>query len=330
MRVWRKKIAERSRQRFSLIPTLECLFPKPTPQGYPYPRPPNSFVWHAGTVHTISDSSWRGVAAAGDLPVSCPRARAALAHLASVGAAPVLGIGSNAAPCQLARKFPPSDPAHADAAIVLVRALVQDHDVVYAPLLSSYGSATATLAHAPGTSVEVYVTFLTPTLLARMHETEAAYDLVRLPAGVVRVGASVEDPHPHTGVPQLGLAPDDDSDAPLAYVHQRGAVLLPWPGQGERVGGAEADTHTHIALAEVRALARTLPALPQPAVQAHIAMVLDGAPPADVAAWAVANVADDDARRARVEALGTRAAPLATPGAAHVARLGCVFGRSVD
>lgn len=289
--------------------------------GYPYPRPASSFVWHAGAVHTIPDAAWRGVSAAGDLPVACDRAKAALRRVAEAGAAPVLAIGSNAGPAQITRKYDKEiNPAFADAAIPVIRAMLLDHDVTYAALISSYGSATATLTHTPGTAVEIYITYLTADLLERMHETEAAYDLVTLPPSSVVVGASADAPAPHPSVPQLGAAA---ADAPLAYVHQKGAVLLPCPRRGPAVD-------TPIALAEIRAINRSLPALTQHDAQALIAALLDGAPPDDVAAWARANVADDDARRARVAALGARAQPLRTPGAEHVARLGCVFGRSVD
>ena len=52
----------------------------------------------------------------------------------------VLGIGSNGSPEQLARKFPPSK--FPQAVIPAVRCALQDFDVVYAPLIASYGSCT--------------------------------------------------------------------------------------------------------------------------------------------------------------------------------------------
>ena len=53
---------------------------------------------------------------------------------------PVLGIGSNGSPEQLRRKFPPMD--YSDVIIPTVRCALKDFDVVYAPLISSYGSVT--------------------------------------------------------------------------------------------------------------------------------------------------------------------------------------------
>lgn len=62
---------------------------------------------------------------------------------------PVLGIGSNGSPEQLARKFPVSK--FPQAVIPTVRCALHDFDVVYAPLISSYGSCTGIIPapHAP-------------------------------------------------------------------------------------------------------------------------------------------------------------------------------------
>jgi hypothetical protein len=62
----------------------------------------------------------------------------------------------------------------------VIQCVLRGFDVVYAPLISSYGSATATLEASPGTEVSLFVTYLTPPLQQRMHETEGAYNLVRL------------------------------------------------------------------------------------------------------------------------------------------------------
>jgi hypothetical protein len=64
--------------------------------------------------------------------------------------------------------------------------------VVFAPLISSYGSATATLEHSPGTDVALFVTYLTPALQQRMHETEGAYNLVRLEGIMLLEGLSLQ------------------------------------------------------------------------------------------------------------------------------------------
>lgn len=54
---------------------------------------------------------------------------------------PVLAVGSNAAPVQLARKFPKM--MFPDGVVIpVLRCVLPDFDVVYAPLISSYGSCT--------------------------------------------------------------------------------------------------------------------------------------------------------------------------------------------
>lgn len=60
---------------------------------------------------------------------------------------PVLAVGSNAAPAQLARKFP-ADLFPDGVVIPVLRCVLPDFDVVYAPLISSYGSCTGTAEHA--------------------------------------------------------------------------------------------------------------------------------------------------------------------------------------
>ena len=54
---------------------------------------------------------------------------------------PVLAVGSNAAPAQLARKFP-AELFPDGVVIPVLRCVLPDFDVVYAPLISSYGSCT--------------------------------------------------------------------------------------------------------------------------------------------------------------------------------------------
>src|SRR5690606_19462991 len=118
--------------------------------GYPYERPRWSFrCWpHHDHVAPV------GVLRRGELD----------------GRAAVLAIGSNAAPDQLRRKF---GSHHSGAQpIVVLRAGLRDHDVVFAAMVASYGSVPATLLEAPGTTCHVHVTFLDPAQLEHMHETE--------------------------------------------------------------------------------------------------------------------------------------------------------------
>jgi len=83
---------------------------------------------------------------------------------------PVIAHGSNRAPEQLQRKF--ADLPAAETQIPVTRAWLADHDVVYSAHVTQYGSIAANLRSAPGTRVEIYITWLNPTQLSLMHATE--------------------------------------------------------------------------------------------------------------------------------------------------------------
>lgn len=146
--------------------------------GYPYPAPPHSYLFVNGVAHEIveagRDPVRDGLLREGDAVVPV----AELLHRLDIAGAdrlddrvPVIAHGSNASPEQLARKF-----AHVaeDVVIPVIKAWLDDHDVVYATHLTRYGSIPATLERSPGTAVELAITFLTAPQLALMHDTEIA------------------------------------------------------------------------------------------------------------------------------------------------------------
>ena len=212
------------------------------------------------------------------------------------------------------------------------------------------------------------MTFLSPDLLQRMHETEACYDLQRLECpGEGRSGEN------GTKKLLLSLGTCADSAAAgrepaaflrsaLCYTHQAGSLLLPQEhvsAARELHGGEEggrgrekekgetttttATTTTLVALAEVRALNRRLPSLPQRGAQAAVAAALadrghggknlaeeeEGV--ARVEAWVARNLTDEEHRQTAVALLVEGAALLfSSPAATRLEQLGSVFGRSVD
>lgn len=96
---------------------------------------------------------------------------------------PVLAIGSNGAPSQLAAKF-----GICPEGIPVTRAVLSGRAVVYSAHFAAYGSLPATLVSAPGARSWVFVTWLTEAQLAAMNASEGIgdrYDLVRLDAGEV-------------------------------------------------------------------------------------------------------------------------------------------------
>eukprot|EP00878_Enallax_costatus_P035153 GHUV01039145.1.p1 GENE.GHUV01039145.1~~GHUV01039145.1.p1 ORF type:complete len:239 (+),score=61.25 GHUV01039145.1:190-906(+) len=184
-------------------------------KGYPYARPSTSFIFCNGHAYTFPNSSWvppshwnGSLQALQQLQVTAAdgstcRLQTVLeregvedsALLSADGKplplTPILAIGSNAGPEQLGRKFP-IDLFPAGVVVPVIQCVLQDFDVVYAPLISSYGSATATLEHSPGTSVAVFITYLTPLLQQRMHETEGAYNLCKLTDVQLLEGVSLQ------------------------------------------------------------------------------------------------------------------------------------------
>jgi len=127
-------------------------------KAYPYPLLDTSYVVHTGGYHTIADGE--------PLPDLD-------------GRTPVLASGSNQSPLRLGTKFVDV----ADETLPVLRSRIEDFDSVYSAHFSSYGSVPSTIQHAPGTAAYLFVTWLSPKQLERMHETEALgrnYDYVRL------------------------------------------------------------------------------------------------------------------------------------------------------
>jgi hypothetical protein len=96
---------------------------------------------------------------------------------------PVLAVGSNGAPSQLASKF-----GICPEGIPVTRAVLSGRAVVYSAHFAAYGSLPATLVRAPGSRAWVFVTWLTAEQLAAMNSSEGIgdrYDFVRLDAGEV-------------------------------------------------------------------------------------------------------------------------------------------------
>jgi hypothetical protein len=94
---------------------------------------------------------------------------------------PVLAIGSNRSPYQLARKYARAGSRH--HRIPVTRAWLADHDIVFATHMSGYGAIPANLMFVPGMRVRLAVTWLDPEELETMNATEIKggnYRYVRL------------------------------------------------------------------------------------------------------------------------------------------------------
>ncbi|MGZ0189391.1 MAG: hypothetical protein ACKVH0_15535 [Alphaproteobacteria bacterium] len=228
--------------------------------GYPYAAPLGDCIWVDGRVEPLGGGGVNTVASALEDAGANPRAKRT----------PVLAIGSNRAPAQLSRKF---DDFPSPCAVVVARAHLQDFDVVYGAGIAGYGAiGGATLAPSPGTTVEVWATWLDDKQLARMHETEG------LSAGVYGL----------LELQQINLRFDSGAEwtTALAYVQRHGSLNL---------GGQPT------ALQEIPALNRNFQALSQRQLQ----LILRDrfAPAASLDRFIQENLENPSIRQARAKAL---------------------------
>ncbi|MGN6587439.1 MAG: hypothetical protein ACTHKT_08220 [Solirubrobacterales bacterium] len=120
--------------------------------SYPYAAPERSYLYRAGAAEELPD----------DL------------HLG--GRAPLLSYGANASPEVLALKL----AALPGEAVPVLRAELEDFDVVYSAHVSPYGAVPATLVESPGTVAPVFVLHPTAEQRALLTATEVNYDLVEV------------------------------------------------------------------------------------------------------------------------------------------------------
>lgn len=225
--------------------------------GYPYALPTASYVLE-GANHRPGNAG------------EAPALRA--------GRTPVLAVGSNQSPEQLARKYVGTDWAP----VLCERCTLRDFDAVYSAHITAYGSIAAALHPSPGTRVTLFVNWLDDAQLERMHRTEIGvgnYAFARLSA----IDLATE----------LGHV----LDSVHFYVGQRGALAH---------GGAP------VPLAEVRAEGRAWKALTQKDVQD--AVRLRTAPDHDETTFILSAIDDADLRASRRATLCDDALPFMHPG----------------
>ena len=152
-------------------------------EAYPFARPASCFLFRDGGIHPLPPG-WRD----GDRT-------------------PVVAIGANAAPRRLAQKF-----IGPHEAIPVTRARLHDHAVVFSAHYSSYGALPATVWPADGALTEVFVTWLDPDQLERMHRSEGVgrrYRLVMLEGVELRTAGHEGIERAEAYVSEAGaLAPD--------------------------------------------------------------------------------------------------------------------------
>lgn len=189
------------------------------------------------------------------------------------GRRPVLAVGSNMSPQQLARKF----PGPGSGAIPVTRVHLTGFDSVYSTHFTSYGAIPATLFPSPGTEVILFVTWLNETQERHMHTTEIAsenYHFCRLNDVSVRV--------------------ENGPDLDHLYFYQSSRGALP-------INGAP------VPLAEVPAANRRWQARSQDEIQSHAHGMF--APHMDFDDFVTENINASDVRRQRTDSLHAEALP---------------------
>ena len=137
------------------------------------------------------------------------------------GRTPVLAVGSNQSPRQLARKF----KGAGWGLVPTSRVHLENFDTVYSAHVTGYGSIAATLHPSPGTRVALYVNWLTGAQLEAMHKTELssenyAYEKLDNVNLRVEAGPKLTAVNLYTG--QRGAYAPEGDVIPLAEVPAEG------------------------------------------------------------------------------------------------------------
>lgn len=136
--------------------------------GYPWARPPGSYLLTASGVQLLEDLTAE------------ERKRIFGEFLSDAGdRLPLLAIGSNGAPETLERKFA-HFPEEDDRAVLALTGRLHDFDVGVAAQPTLYGSMPATLFPSPRTEVCATVLWVTPTQFTQLTWSELTYRLGKL------------------------------------------------------------------------------------------------------------------------------------------------------
>lgn len=192
------------------------------------------------------------------------------------GRVPVLAAGSNQSHEQLARKY---SVLTGHVEIPVQKGRLQGFDSVYAAHLAGYGSVPSTFYPSGGTHVTTYVLWLDDAQLNRMHETERNYTYDHLESVTVDIdgeGRTLSEAYAYTA--KVGCVNHDGSP---------------------------------VALREIDADGRTLPAMSQPQILDFVRTRL--APEVDLDDFIRAHIDDDTVRQERTAALSEDALFLEFP-----------------
>jgi len=134
-------------------------------RGYPFERPPGSYVLRGETVELLSEA---GTAE-----------RISTIAALTDGRHPIVSFGANAAPSRLALKFAHL-PDEADREVLVLTGDLHDLDIGAVPSAPLVGYVPGSLFESPGTAVRAAVIWVTPAQVTQLAWTEPSYQLGRL------------------------------------------------------------------------------------------------------------------------------------------------------
>jgi hypothetical protein len=188
--------------------------------GYPFERPPGSYVLRGETVELLHD-------------LGPAKRQTTIAGFAE-GRHPIISFGANASPSRLSMKFGHFSDEIDREALVLTGYL-HDLDIGAVPTAPLVGYVPATLFASPGTAVRAAVIWVTPTQVNQLAWSEFTYRLGRLEES--RFEADEDD-----------LEIDDI----FAFVSRLGAFCI--DGAPVALAAVPARNRTAVALAQVELL----------------------------------------------------------------------------
>lgn len=169
-------------------------------RDYPYYLPDRSYVWWGGRHDPLHIDEF-------DPPLTA-------------GRTPVLAVGSNQSPVQLARKY----GIGSKHVVPVERGRLRDFDIVYAAHISRYGALPSMLQAAPGVDVTLFVNWLDDEQLAIMHATEGNYHFAEIDDVSLRLEDGREETTIYLYVAQLGHYLHEGAPVSLEVVPAEGRV----------------------------------------------------------------------------------------------------------
>jgi hypothetical protein len=133
--------------------------------GYPWERPPASYILRGEEIQLLDDID--------------PAKREAAVRAFTEDRHPLLSFGGNAAPSWLTTKFA-HFPAEADRTVLALAGELHDFDVGPAASLAPTGYMPATLFASSGTAVQAAIVWCTAAQVTQLTWSEIPYRLVRL------------------------------------------------------------------------------------------------------------------------------------------------------